>query len=251
MYKIFCYFQHLKLNFQIYGNSNKVNWEFYSQVLPIYEHTATLLITETKASKQKSILECYKVLFRYLNMFLKKVVILKLIYFYFRLDQTLYKAIQLSSPQTEFYRSLLQHISNQFYFHLACAVMKLTKNVIIFYLDMFTCDLSIQFILQFFQDNSVSWYTSNQLAAPLFLMSLAPPIDKQAFENISSKEFSAEQKSNVTLWELEGTRRIIESGFVLKAMIAKEDGNFIENIKLLCIKDWKTANYKVFFLSIS
>jgi len=99
----------------------------------------------------------------------------------------------------------------------------------------------------FFQENSVSWYKSNQLAAPLFLMSLAPPIDKQAFESITNKEFSMEQKSNVALWELEGTRRIIESGFVLRGMMAKEDEHFIDNVKLLCINDWKTTNYKVCF----
>lgn len=84
------------------------------------------------------------------------------------------------------------------------------------------------------------------MAAPLLLMALAPPIDKQAFESISNKEFSLEQKSNVVLWELEGTRRIIESGFVLRAMMAKEDEYFIDNIKLLCINDWKITNYKVF-----
>lgn len=50
--------------------------------------------------------------------------------FSFRLDQALYKAIQLSSPQTEFYRSLIQHVSNQFYFHLASVIMKSAKNVI-------------------------------------------------------------------------------------------------------------------------
>lgn len=76
-------------------------------------------------------------------------------------------------------------------------------------------------------------------------MSLAPPIDKQVFESISNKEFSMEQKSNVALWELGGTRRIIESGFVLRAMMAKEDENFIDNIKLLCINNWKITNYKV------
>lgn len=76
-------------------------------------------------------------------------------------------------------------------------------------------------------------------------MSLAPPFDKQAFENITDKEFSLEQKSNVVLWELEGTRRLIESGFVLRAMMAREDSNFIDNIKLLCITNWKTINYKV------
>lgn len=103
------------------------------------------------------------------------------------------------------------------------------------------------FIILSFQENSVSWYKSNQLAAPLFLMSLAPPIDKQAFESITNKEFSMEQKSNVALWELEGTRRIIESGFVLRAMMAKEDEHFIDNVKLLCINDWKTTNYKVSF----
>jgi hypothetical protein len=84
------------------------------------------------------------------------------------------------------------------------------------------------------------------LAAPLFLMSLAPSINKQAFESISNKEFSMEQKSNVMLWELQGTKRIIESGFVLRAMMAREDDNFIDNIKLLCINDWKITNYKVF-----
>lgn len=51
-------------------------------------------------------------------------------HFYFRLDQALYKAIQLSSPQTEFYRSLIQHLSNQFYFHLASIIMKFAKKVI-------------------------------------------------------------------------------------------------------------------------
>lgn len=81
-------------------------------------------------------------------------------------------------------------------------------------------------------------------------MSLAPPINKLAFENISSKEFSVEQKENVALWELEGTRRIIESGFVLRAMINKEDQHFIENVKLLCINDWKITNYEVFFFLI-
>lgn len=94
----------------------------------------------------------------------------------------------------------------------------------------------------------MSWYKSNQLAAPLFLMSLAPPIDKQAFESISNKEFSMEQKSNVSTWALEGTRRIIESGFVLRSMIAKENENFIDNVKLLCINDWKINNYKVLTL---
>lgn len=103
------------------------------------------------------------------------------------------------------------------------------------------------YFFSYFQDNSVSWYKSNQLAAPLFLMSLAPPIDKQAFESISNKEFSIEQKSNVLLWELQGTRRIIESGFVLRAMMAKEEDNFIDNVKLLCINDWKITNYKVFY----
>lgn len=77
-------------------------------------------------------------------------------------------------------------------------------------------------------------------------MALAPSIDKQAFESISNKEFSMEQKSNVTLWELEGTRRIIESGFVLRAIVAKEGKHFIEHVKLLCTNDWKTTNYKVF-----
>lgn len=82
-------------------------------------------------------------------------------------------------------------------------------------------------------------------------MSLAPPIDKQAFESISNKEFSMEQKSNVVLWELQGTRRIIESGFVLRAMMAKEDDNFIDNVKLLCINDWKKTNYKVFLFIVT
>lgn len=91
----------------------------------------------------------------------------------------------------------------------------------------------------------MSWHNSNQLVAPLFLMSLAPTINKQAFECISNKEFSLEQKSNVALWELVGTRRIIESGFVLRSMIAKDGENFIENIKLLCVNDWKMTNYKV------
>lgn len=91
----------------------------------------------------------------------------------------------------------------------------------------------------------MSWYNSNQLTAPLFLMSLAPPINKQAFDNISSKDFSVEKISNLDLWELIGTRRVIESGFVLRAMIAKEGEHFIENIKLLCINDWKMTNYKV------
>lgn len=78
-------------------------------------------------------------------------------------------------------------------------------------------------------------------------MSLAPPIDKQVFENISnSKDLNMERKTTIALWELEGTRRIIESGFVLRAMMAKEDDNFIDNIKLLCINDWKITNYKVF-----
>jgi hypothetical protein len=81
-------------------------------------------------------------------------------------------------------------------------------------------------------------------------MSLAPPIDKQAFESISNKEFSREQKSNVVLWELHGTRRIIESGFILRAMMIKEDDNFIDNIKLLCVNDWKTTNYKVFLFIV-
>ncbi|XP_022179674.1 E3 SUMO-protein ligase RanBP2 isoform X2 [Myzus persicae] len=188
---------------EAYGTLNTVNWEFYSRVLPVYEHTASLFISESKTSKQKTISECYKVLFR--------------------LDQALYKAIQISSPQTEFYRSLIQHLSNQFYFHLASVIMKLAKK-----------------------ENS-TWSKTNQLAAPLFLMSLAPPIDKQAFDSITNKEFSMEQKSNVALWELEGTRRIIESGFVLRAMMAKEDEHFIDNVKLLCINDWKTTNFKKIF----
>lgn len=79
-------------------------------------------------------------------------------------------------------------------------------------------------------------------------MSLAPPIDKQAFESITNKEFSLEQKSNVAFWELEGTRRIIESGFVLRAMMAKEDPNFIDNVKQLCVTNWKMINYKVYFI---
>lgn len=79
-------------------------------------------------------------------------------------------------------------------------------------------------------------------------MSLAPTFDKQALENITNKDFSLEQKSNVALWTLEGTRRIIESGFVLRAMMAKEDDHFIDNIKLLCVNDWKLANFKVFFM---
>lgn len=189
---------------EAYGTLNTVNWEFYSRVLPIYEHAASLFIIESKTNRQKTVSECHKVLFR--------------------LDQALYKAIQISSPQTEFYRSLIQHLSNQFYFHLASAIIKLAKK-----------------------ENSTSWCKSNQLSAPLFLMSLAPPIDKQAFESITNKEFSLEQKSNVALWELEGTRRIIESGFVLRAMMAKEDEHFIDNVKLLCIKDWKTTNYKKIF----
>ncbi|XP_025423662.1 E3 SUMO-protein ligase RanBP2-like isoform X3 [Sipha flava] len=189
---------------EAYETSNSVTWEFYSRVLPIFERNASLFIMETKTSKQKSISDCYKSLFR--------------------LDQTLYKAIQLSSPQTEFYRSLIQHISNQFYFHLASVLMKSAKK-----------------------ENSLSWNKSNQLAAPLFLMSLAPSINKQAFESISNKEFSMEQKSNVMLWELQGTKRIIESGFVLRAMMAREDDNFIDNIKLLCINDWKITNYKKIF----
>lgn len=82
-------------------------------------------------------------------------------------------------------------------------------------------------------------------------MSLAPTIDKQAFESISNKEFSMEQKSNVVLWELQGTKRIIESGFVLRAMMVKEDDNFIDNIKLLCINDWKITNYKVFLFTVT
>lgn len=77
-------------------------------------------------------------------------------------------------------------------------------------------------------------------------MSLAPPIDKQVFENIC-KDFSTERKTTIALWELEGTRRIIESGFILRAMMAKEDDNFVDNIKLLCINDWKITNYKVFY----
>lgn len=76
-------------------------------------------------------------------------------------------------------------------------------------------------------------------------MSLAPPIDKQAFESITNKEISMEQKSNVALWELEGIKRVIESGFVLRAVIAKEDENFIDNIKLLCINNWKNTSYTV------
>lgn len=91
----------------------------------------------------------------------------------------------------------------------------------------------------------MSWFHSNQLVAPLFLLSLAPPINKHAFEGISSKEISMEQKSNIALWELMGTRRIIESGFVLQAIMAKEGEHFIENTKLLCINDWKMTNYKV------
>lgn len=91
----------------------------------------------------------------------------------------------------------------------------------------------------------MSWYQSNQLVAPLFLLSLAPPINKHAFESLSSKEISMEQKSNVALWELMGTRRIIESGFVLRAIMAKEGEHFIENTKLLCINDWKMTHYKV------
>lgn len=54
---------------QAYGSSNSVNWEFYVKVLPIYEHTASLLIAETKSSKQKSVSECYKVLYGYLFLF--------------------------------------------------------------------------------------------------------------------------------------------------------------------------------------
>lgn len=96
------------------------------------------------------------------------------------------------------------------------------------------------------QENSISWHNVNQLVAPLFLMSLAPPIDKLVFESISNKEFSMEQKSNVALWELVGTRRIIESGFVLRAIIASEGEHFIDNIKVLCINDWKKTNFKVF-----
>jgi len=81
-------------------------------------------------------------------------------------------------------------------------------------------------------------------------MALAPPIDKQTFESISNKEISMEQKSNVALWEFEGTRRIIESGFVLRATITKEDKTFIDNIKLTCINDWKMTNYKVFHYNL-
>lgn len=76
-------------------------------------------------------------------------------------------------------------------------------------------------------------------------MSLAPPIDKLAFESVTNKEFSTEQKSNVALWELEGTKRVIESGFVLRAMMAKEDEHFIDNIKLLCTNNWKITSYTV------
>jgi len=52
-----------KLNKQAYEISNSVNWEFYLKVLPIYEHTVSLFI-ESKSSKQKTVSECYKVLFR-------------------------------------------------------------------------------------------------------------------------------------------------------------------------------------------
>lgn len=55
----------MSLNFQAYGSSISVTWEFYSQVLPIYEHTAALIIMELKSSKKRSVFECYKVLFRY------------------------------------------------------------------------------------------------------------------------------------------------------------------------------------------
>lgn len=78
-------------------------------------------------------------------------------------------------------------------------------------------------------------------------MALAPPVDKQTFECMTNKDFNIEQKSNVAIWELEGTRRIIESGFVLRAMIAKEEEHFIDNVKLLCINDWKITNYKVYY----
>lgn len=88
------------------------------------------------------------------------------------------------------------------------------------------------------------------MATPLFLMALAPPIDKQIFESLSNKEFSMEQKSNVASWEFEATRRIIESGFVLRATIAKEDKTFINNIKLTCINDWKITNYKVLYYNL-
>lgn len=97
----------------------------------------------------------------------------------------------------------------------------------------------------FIKDNSVSWQKTNQLAAPFFLLSLAPTANKQAFDNISKKELNEQQKSNVSLWELEGTRRIIESGFVLRSMIHNEDEHFIDNVKLLYNNEWKTNTYKV------
>lgn len=59
-------YSYLKLIEQAYGNLNSVNWEFYSRVLPIYDHAASLMTTETKMSKQKNVSDCYKILFRYI-----------------------------------------------------------------------------------------------------------------------------------------------------------------------------------------
>ncbi|XP_050545463.1 E3 SUMO-protein ligase RanBP2-like isoform X2 [Daktulosphaira vitifoliae] len=191
-----------------FENSNQVQWEFYLTVLPIYDRLVSLKIADLK-NKCNEISECYKYLYR--------------------LDQALYKAIQMPSIQTEFYRSLIHHISNQMYFNLACLIMKTAKN-----------------------DNSVSWQKTNRLAAPFFLMSLAPTVNKQAFDNMSKKEFSEQQRSNVSLWESEGTRRIIESGFVLRSMIANEDEHFIDNIKILYSEgnEWKINTYKRIFIDI-
>lgn len=58
------YYLFLKFIKQAYEKLNSVNWEFYSRVLPIYEHLAYLVIIETKSNKQKSVYECYESLFR-------------------------------------------------------------------------------------------------------------------------------------------------------------------------------------------
>lgn len=58
------YYLYLKCIHQAYEKSNSVNWEFYSRVLPIYEHMAYLVIIEKKSNKQKSGSKCYEVLFR-------------------------------------------------------------------------------------------------------------------------------------------------------------------------------------------
>ncbi|XP_050526861.1 uncharacterized protein LOC126897368 isoform X2 [Daktulosphaira vitifoliae] len=193
-----------------YGSSYQVNWEFYTKVLPIYEHLISLKILHGNINAETKLnddIECYK--------------------YIYRLDQALYQAKKLPSAQTEFYRNLINHMSNQLYFYLGCLIMKSAKL-----------------------EQNLSWHNTNKLASFFFIMSLAPTVDKNAFDNEFVNDACKERKSFVALLEFEGIKRIIESGFILRSMVSIETENFIESIKNMYSKDWKLNTYKKIFIGV-